>query len=134
MHPVRVRRIGFVGTRAEDVPATEAFFRDVLGLEPLRSDPDWSILKLPTGSFDFVEVYGAAFEDERLAPPGVGLFVAFVVDALEDGHTKMRSAGFEAGEIVWAEQAFQQPAYAGYGWFFVRAPDGNVYCIQQAPD
>jgi catechol 2,3-dioxygenase-like lactoylglutathione lyase family enzyme len=56
---MRVRRIGFVGTRAEDVPATEAFFRDVLGLETLRSDPDWSILKLPTGSLDLAEVYGA---------------------------------------------------------------------------
>jgi len=40
------------------VPATEAFFRDVLGLESVRSDPNWSILNLPTGSFDFVEVYG----------------------------------------------------------------------------
>jgi hypothetical protein len=35
---------------------------------------------------------------------------------------------------VWAEQAFQQPAYKGFGWFFVGAPDGNVYCIQQTPD
>jgi hypothetical protein len=72
---VRVRRIGFVGTRAAEAPATAAFFRDVLGQEALRSDPDWSILKLPTGGFDFVEVYGSAFDDERLAPPGVGLFV-----------------------------------------------------------
>ncbi len=62
-----------MGTRAQDVPATEAFFRDVLGLESLRSDPEWSILKLPTGSFDFVEVYGAAFEDERLGCPQAGL-------------------------------------------------------------
>jgi hypothetical protein len=47
---------------------------------------------------------------------------------------EMRAAGLEAGEIVSAEQAFQQPAYEGYGCFFVSAPDGNVYCIQQAPD
>jgi predicted enzyme related to lactoylglutathione lyase len=116
------------------VPATEAFFRDVLGLESLRSDPDWSILKLPTGRFDFVEVYGAAFEDQRLAPAGVGLFVAFVVDDLEAAHAEVQAAGCEAGAIVWAEEAFQEPAYEGFGWFFVRAPDGNAYCIQQAPD
>jgi catechol 2,3-dioxygenase-like lactoylglutathione lyase family enzyme len=131
---VRVRRVGFVGTRAADMSATEAFFRDVLGLDSLRSDPDWSILQLPTGSFDFVEIFGAAFEDERLAPSGVQLFVAFVVDDLEGAHAEVQAAGSEAGEIVWAEKAFQTPAYEGFGWFFVRAPDGNVYCIQQAPD
>ena len=106
---MQVRRIGFVGTRAADVPATEAFFRDVLGLETIRRDADWSILKLPTGGFDFFEVYGTAFAD-------------------------VQAAGFEPGEIVWAEQAFEEPAYAGYGWFFVHAPDGNVYCIQQTSD
>jgi catechol 2,3-dioxygenase-like lactoylglutathione lyase family enzyme len=131
---VQVRRIGFVGTRARDVPATEAFFRDVLGLESIRSDPDWSILKLPTGGFDFVEVYGTAFADERLAPHGVGLFVGFVVDDLEGAHSEMQASGFDTGEIVWAEHAFEQPAYAGYGWFFVHAPDRNVYCIQQTPE
>ena len=131
---MRVKKIGFVGTRADDVPATEAFFRDVLGLESLRSDPGWSILQLPTGSFDFVEVYGSDFADERVAPPGVGLFVAFVVEDLESAQQEMRAAGFETGEIVWAEQAFEEPAYAGFGWFFVRGPDENVYCIEQTPD
>jgi catechol 2,3-dioxygenase-like lactoylglutathione lyase family enzyme len=131
---MRVRRIGFVGTRAEDVPATEAFFRDVLGLTSVRSDPNWSILNLPTGSFDFVEVYGAAFEDERLAPRGVGLFVAFVVEDLDGAHAEMRAAGLEPGDIVWADETFQEPAYAGYGWFFIRAPDGNLYCIEQTPE
>ena len=90
---MQVRRVGFVGTRTADVPAMEAFFRDVLGLASVRSDPNWSILNLPTGSFDFVEVYGPAFEDERLAPRGVGLFVAFVVDDLAGAHAEMRAAG-----------------------------------------
>ncbi len=131
---MQVRRVGFVGTRTDDVPATEAFFRDVLGLASVRSGPDWSIMNLPTGSFDFVEVYGPEFEDERLAPRGVGLFVAFVVDDLVGAHAEMRTAGLAPGEIVWAEQAFQEPAYAGYGWFFVRAPDGNLFCIEQTPE
>jgi hypothetical protein len=54
------------------------------------------------------------------------------VDDLEGAQTEMRAAGFEAGEIVWAEQAFQEPAYEGYGWFFVHGPDGNVYCTAGA--
>jgi hypothetical protein len=58
-----------------------------------------------------------------------------VVDDLERARAELRTAaGFEVGEIVWAEQAFGQPTYEGYGWFFVRAPDGSVYCIQQALD
>ena len=60
---MKVRRVGFVGTRTPNVEATTSFFRDVLGLEVLRNDP----------------------------------------------------------------------AYAGFGWFFLRAPDGNVYAIQQTP-
>jgi catechol 2,3-dioxygenase-like lactoylglutathione lyase family enzyme len=130
---MKVRRVGFVGTRTANVRATEAFFRDVLGLDSRRSDPDWAILQLPTGLFDFVEVYGPGFEDERLAPSEAGLFVAFVVEDLEAAHSEIRAAGFEVGELVWAEDAFAQSAFKGVGWFFVRAPDGNLYCIEQAP-
>jgi catechol 2,3-dioxygenase-like lactoylglutathione lyase family enzyme len=108
---VRVRRTGFVGTRAEDVPATEAFFRNVLGLESLRSDPDWSLLKLPTGSLDLAEVYGAAFDDDRLAPPGVRLFAGFVVDDLDAAHEEMQAAELAPGAIVLAEEAFHDSAY-----------------------
>lgn len=39
------------------------------------------------------------------------------------------------GDTVWADAAaFDEPSYAGVGWFFVRAPDGNLYVFQQAPD
>jgi catechol 2,3-dioxygenase-like lactoylglutathione lyase family enzyme len=131
---VKVRRVGFVGTRTANVEATVSFFRDVLGLEVRRDDPDWSILQLPTGRFDFVEIYGRDFADERLAPPGVTSFVAFVVDDLEGAHEEVRIAGAEASELVWAQEVFGDPAFEGLGWFFLRAPDGNVYLIQQTPD
>jgi hypothetical protein len=33
-----------------------------------------------------------------------------------------------------ADKAFENPDYSGVAWFFVRAPDGNIYLFQQAPD
>lgn len=60
--------------------------------------------------------------------------MAFVVDDLEGAQEEVRAAGHEASEVVWASEAFGSPALQGYGWFFVSAPDGNVYVIQQAPE
>jgi len=45
-----------------------AFFPDVLGLPERLTQGDWTISQLPTGSFDFAEVYGADLRDERLMP------------------------------------------------------------------
>jgi hypothetical protein len=41
--------------------------------------------------------------------------------------------GAGVGEIVWDQEAFGEAVCEGLGWFFVRAPDGNVYVIQQSP-
>ena len=131
---MKVKRIGFVGVRTEDVERTTWFFRDVLGLDGGRNDPEWTISRLPTHRFDLVEVYGPGFDDERLAPPDPGVFVAFVVDDVTAAHAEVRAAGLEPSEILWAEEAFDQAAYAGLAWFMVRAPDGNVYVIEQTPD
>ena len=131
---MNVLRVGFVGTRTENAEATASFFGDVLGLSVLQDDPDWSIFQLPTGQFDFVEVYGSGFNDERLVPPGVSSMVSFVVDDLEGAHREVRAAGHEASDLMWAAEVFDNPSPEGFGWFFVHAPDGNVYVIQVTPD
>ena len=33
--------------------------------------------------------------------------------------------------IVWAADLFDDPTLEGFGWFFLRAPDGRIYAIQQ---
>jgi hypothetical protein len=41
-------------------------------------------------------------------------------------------AGIELiGELVWAADVTGDPADHGWGWCFFRAPDGNVYVLQQ---
>lgn len=131
---MRVLRVGFVGMRTPSVEATASFFRDVLDLRLMRDDPDWSILQLPTGPFDFVEFYGPSFDDERLAPPEEGAFIGFIIDDLDGAHQEVRAAGVEASEIVRAASAFDDPGLEGVGWFFFRAPDNNVYVIQHVPE
>jgi hypothetical protein len=38
------------------------------------------------------------------------------------------------GEPVWAAEAFGDPTLGAFAWFFVRAPDGRVFAIEQVPD
>lgn len=119
---MEVKRIGFVGVRTDKVAETTAFFRDVLGLDEKRTDDGWTVSQLPTGASDFVEVFGEEFEDERLIPREVdGVFVAFFVDDLAEARREVEAAGVE----ITGEKS---------KWFFVRAPDGRIYVIQQAPD
>jgi catechol 2,3-dioxygenase-like lactoylglutathione lyase family enzyme len=131
---VRVLRIGFVGTRTQEAASMTTFFRDVLGLETVRDTPEWSILQLPTGEHDYAEVYGSDFDDSRLCPPDAGLMVAFVVDDLDGAHVEVIGAGMQASPVVWAAQEFGSSDLEGFGWFFIKATDGNTYVIQQVPD
>lgn len=131
---MKVLRVGFVGTRTTNVEATTAFFRDVLGLSAVRDDPEWSILQIPTGRFDFLEVYNRTFDDRRVAPPDTPLFVAFIVDDLEGAHEEAQSTAVEVSDIVWAAEVFDDPGLEGLGWFFFHAPDGNVYVIESEPE
>lgn len=131
---MEVLRVGFVGTRTSSVEATTSFFADVMGLEVVRDDPSWSILRLPTGPFDLFEVYGTDFDDERLAPSDESLFVAFTVADLEEARREISAAGVDVGDVVWAADAFNDPDLEGYGWFFFRAPDRRTYVIQQVPE
>ena len=48
----------------------------------------------------------------------------------------VRTKNFDAmttfvSDVIWAAEAFADPAFEGFGWFFFRAPDGNVYVLQQ---
>jgi catechol 2,3-dioxygenase-like lactoylglutathione lyase family enzyme len=131
---VKVLRIGYLGVRTPHVEETTAFFRDVLGLEAAGESDTVTFSLLPTGQGDFAEVFSPDHDDERMIPNGVDSTIGFVVDDLEQALAEVRAAGLElVGDVVWAAQAFESPAYEGFGWFFVRAPDGRAYAIEQVP-
>jgi catechol 2,3-dioxygenase-like lactoylglutathione lyase family enzyme len=133
---MKVKRIGFIGTRTDNVEEMTSFFREVLGLEERLTQTDWTISQLPSGSFDLAEVYGSDLRDERLLPNDVnGPMITFVVDDVLAAREEIAAAGIEiVGDTVWAAEAFGEPAYEGIAWIFVRAPDGHIYGIQQARD
>jgi catechol 2,3-dioxygenase-like lactoylglutathione lyase family enzyme len=132
---MRVLRVGYVGVRTEHIDETTAFFRDVLGLEPAGQSETVTFSLLPTGPRDFVEIYSPDHDDERMIPNGVDFVIAFVVDDLDQALAEIEAAGLElVGDVVWAAEAFGNAAFEGFGWFFVRAPDGHVYVIEQVPD
>jgi len=125
---MNVLRIGFLGTRTTNFQQTADFFQNVLGLPTVWTKTDWTGFRLPTGKNDFVEVFGPAKQDPNLYPDSAtGLIVAFIVEDLLSAHAEIEVAGIEIlGEVIWVAD--------GFGWFFLRAPDGNIYCIEQVPD
>lgn len=132
---MRVKRIGYVGVRTPEVEATTSFFRDVLGLEGAGDYDGMTFTRLPTHRRDLVEVYPPDWADTRMIPSGVDSMIGFVVDDLEAALAAVHAAGLEQiGDVVWAAEAFDNPDFRDFGWFFVRAPDGRVYAIEQVPD
>jgi catechol 2,3-dioxygenase-like lactoylglutathione lyase family enzyme len=130
---VRVRRLSFLGVKTDDFEAMTAFVRDVLGLEPGHRDAGWAVFQLASGDRDLVEVYRPGGYDERLLPAAAtGPTVAFGVDDLLAARDELVAAGVEiVADVVWADEAFGSPSYEGFAWLFFRAPDGNVYALQQ---
>jgi hypothetical protein len=50
--------------------------------------------------------------------------IAFIVEDVVGAHITITAAGTDLlGDVIWV--------YNGFGWFFLRAPDGNIYCIEQ---
>jgi catechol 2,3-dioxygenase-like lactoylglutathione lyase family enzyme len=131
---MNVQRICFLGTRTRNFDATSALFRDVLGLRNVHSEVGWSIFQLPSGHSDFIEVFGPEHDNASIFPADVteGTVVAFAVDDILGAREELVAADVELiGEIVWANELFDDPGMAGFGWFFFHGPDGNVYVIQQ---
>jgi hypothetical protein len=131
---MNVQRICFLGTRTRNFDATAAFFRDVLELDNAHAEAGWSIFQLPSGKSDYIEVYGPEKQDASLFPAEIedGLLVAFAVDDIVGSREELAAADVELiGDIVWAAELFDNPAMEGYGWFFFRGPDRNIYVMQQ---
>ena len=131
---MNVQRICFLGTRTANFDATAAFFRDVLGLDTAHAEPGWSIFQLPSGRGDYVEVYGPDTQNASLFPDEIkdGILVAFAVDDVVGAREEVAAVGVELiGDIVWAADLFDNPDMEGYGWFFFRGPDRNIYVMQQ---
>ena len=58
--------------------------------------------------------------------------MAVPVDDVVGARAELAAAEVELiGDLVWANELFDDSNMRGFGWFFFRAPDGNVYVMQQ---
>jgi predicted enzyme related to lactoylglutathione lyase len=112
---MRIRRLGWVGTRTEAAAETVNFFRDVLGLEMEKRDQDFWLGRLPEGGL--VEVFGPTSPHNPHFTTGP--VVGFVVDDVDAGAEELRAAGAEVFGPFRAED--------GGAWVHFRAPDGRLY-------
>ena len=116
---MRIRRLGWIGTRTEAAVQTVGFFNDVLGLEMEKRDEDFWVGRLPEGGV--VEVFGPASPHNRHFTTGP--VVGFVVDDVDAGAVALRDAGAEVFGPYRAED--------GGAWVHFRAPDGRIYELTQ---
>ena len=112
---MRVTRIGWAGTRTNGYGAMLEFLTTVLGLTPAHQQPDFAVLRLPSG--DTFELFGPSDQDHRHFTTGP--VVGFVVEDLPAAVAELERAGVEllGGQVD----------EHGSGWRHFRAPDGNVY-------
>lgn len=115
---MRVTRLGWMGTKTQQLDGMNAFYREVLSLEVLSIDDESGRFKLDDGTE--VHVYGPQDQDHEFL--GSGPVVAFEVDDFASARARLLSAG--------TEFLYEEPrGAAGRIWQHFRAPDGNVYEI-----
>ena len=112
---MRVKGIGWAGTRTSEYLAMVAFLQGVLGLTTSQEGSDFAAFRLPEGGT--FEVFGPRDQDH--AHFSTGPVVGFVVDDLSAAVRELEAAGVEllGGQVD----------ERGGGWRHFRAPDGNVY-------
>jgi catechol 2,3-dioxygenase-like lactoylglutathione lyase family enzyme len=108
--------LGWAGTRTDRAPDLARFYRDVLGLQLVHTEPDFWVFALPDGRH--VEVFGAGYPGKEHFETGP--VVGFAVTDLAQAVQELRDAGIAlVGE-------------PGPTWQHFRGPDGNVYELVSA--
>ena len=111
---MRVKRIGWAGTRTSEYRAMVAFLQSVLGLTTSQQEADFAAFPLPEGGT--FEVFGPRDQDHEYF--STGPVVGFVVDDLTAAVGELEAAGVEllGGQVD----------ERGGGWRHFRAPDGKL--------
>jgi catechol 2,3-dioxygenase-like lactoylglutathione lyase family enzyme len=120
---VKLRKIGWVGTRTQYPEALADFFERILGLRLDRRYDDTWVFQLPDGTK--AEVFGPS-ENEHFT---TGPVVEFLTDDVAAATEELRKADVPivSGPVYWEGED-------DVAWVHVRAPDGNIYGLTQGRD
>jgi catechol 2,3-dioxygenase-like lactoylglutathione lyase family enzyme len=115
---MEVRRLCWLGVRAEAYEPMVAFLRDVLGLGIEFEQEATAELSLPSG--DRVQVFGPGDRYfEFLADHATGPVALFEVDDVHGARDELVAAGIDVIGAIEREREWE--------WLHFRAPDGNLY-------
>ncbi len=117
-----VKGLTWLGLRTTQFEEMVTFFRDVMGMQPIRNEPEIAGFQLSDGTQ--VELY--RLEEEFHAFFTTGPVVAFRVDDVAAARAAMEAEGIEfIGPIQHAGKT---------SWNHFRAPDGTVFEISSKSD
>jgi catechol 2,3-dioxygenase-like lactoylglutathione lyase family enzyme len=115
---MRVLSLGWLGVRTANAAAMSGFYRDVLGLELIREQPNAKWYRMSDGTE--AHIYDSDDRDHSFF--GSGPVVGFNVDSFKAAHEAMTKAGIQ---FLYPEPQRKD----GRAWQHFRAPDGNIYEI-----
>jgi len=119
---MHVKGLSWLGLRTNQFEEMVTFFRDVMGIQPIRDEPEIVGFQLIDGTQ--MELYRP--DEEFHAFFTTGPVVAFRVDDVDAARTTMEAAGIEfIGPIQRAGKT---------SWNHFRAPDGTVFEISCKAD
>jgi catechol 2,3-dioxygenase-like lactoylglutathione lyase family enzyme len=119
---MQVKGLTWLGVRTTQFEEMVKFFRDVMGMQPIRDEPEIAGFQLTNGTQ--VELYRP--EEAFHAFFTTGPVVAFLVDDVDAARTTMEAAGIEfIGPIQRAGKT---------SWNHFQAPDGTVFEIVSRAD
>ena len=114
---MRVQGLCWLGLRTQQFDEMVKFFRDVMGMKPIRDEPGIMGFQMIDGTN--LELY--QFDEESHAFFTTGPVVAFRVDDVGTSRTTMEAAGVE---FIGPIQRMGKSS-----WNHFRAPDGTVFEI-----
>ncbi len=119
---MQVKGLSWLGLRTAQFEEMMTFFRDVMGMQIIRDEPEIAGFQLTDGTQ--MELYRP--EEEFHSFFTTGPVVAFYVDDVDAARTTMEAAGIEfIGPIQRAGNT---------SWNHFRAPDGTVFEIMSRSD
>ena len=119
---MHVKGLTWLGVRTTQFEEMVKFFRDVMGMQPIRDEPEIAGFQLTNGTQ--VELYRP--EEPFHAFFTTGPVVAFLVDDVDAARATMEAAGIEfIGPIQRAGTT---------SWNHFRAPDGTIFEILSRED
>ena len=119
---MNVKGLSWLGLRTNQFEEMVTFFRDVMGMQPIRDEPEIVGFQLIDGTQ--MELFRP--EEEFHAFFTTGPVVAFWVNDVNAARTSMEAAGIEfIGPIQHAGKK---------SWNHFRAPDGTVFEILSKSD